>query len=140
MTDGPTHAPFAPGPRSVRSRVTITTVLWVVLTAGPTVLADTLFRSPTAEGTGWSIDPGSTLAVLLPLPVFALLAPRVSYRWFDCLFLLIPFYSLVWSFKILWRAAYLPFRDWTPRPDEVARCDPPPDGSGGVYTLDPARG
>ena len=58
---------------------------------------------------------------MVTLQIFAVLAPRVSYRWFDCLLVLVPIYSLFWAFKILWRVSYLPFRDWPPRPDEVSR-------------------
>jgi len=50
---------------------------------------------------------------------YAVLATKVSFRWFDSLCLLIPIYSIIWQFRIAHRIAYLPHRDWQPRPDEV---------------------
>jgi hypothetical protein len=53
---------------------------------------------------------------LLPSLVTAWLAPLVSYRRRDALWSLILW---GWPFGILaWRVAYLPYRDWPPRPDE----------------------
>jgi hypothetical protein len=52
------------------------------------------------------------------LAYFALLAVRVSYRWFDCFFLLIPFYGIVWAIKIAWRVVNLPRKDGPLREDE----------------------
>ncbi len=52
------------------------------------------------------------------LVAYALLARRVSYRWFDTFFQLIPFYGVFWQFRIAWRLAYLPHRDWQVRPGE----------------------
>lgn len=57
-----------------------------------------------------------TLAVLVAA---AVIAPRVSYRWFDCFLLLIPFAGLIVLWRFVWRLAYLPDRDWPPRPDET---------------------
>lgn len=57
---------------------------------------------------------------LLPLLAFtAWLAPRVSYRRRDALLVFVAGYVV---FVIAWRLAYLPYRDWTPRPDEVAHA------------------
>ena len=57
------------------------------------------------------------------LAVFAWLCPEVSYRWFDCLMLAVPIVGqLLWAPRILWRIAYLPYRDWRPRPDEDRSC------------------
>ncbi|MGW5669937.1 hypothetical protein [Micromonospora sp. NPDC003776] len=57
---------------------------------------------------------------LLPLLAFAAwLAPRVSYRRRDALLVFVAGYVV---FVIAWRLAYLPYRDWTPRPDEVAQA------------------
>jgi hypothetical protein len=59
------------------------------------------------------------LVVICFLIAYAVAARKVSYRWFDTFFLLIPIYSIVWQFKIAHRLAYLPHRDWAPRPEEV---------------------
>jgi len=56
--------------------------------------------------------------------VYAWLARKVSYRWFDCLFVLIPFYGFFWTLRIMWRIAYLPFADWRPRPEEASSWVP----------------
>jgi hypothetical protein len=57
---------------------------------------------------------GVTLLVILI--TLAFLAPKVGYRWFDCLFALIPFYGIFFIFKIAHRVAFLPGRDWVERP------------------------
>ena len=46
------------------------------------------------------------------LALLGTLARKVGYRWFDCLFVLIPFYGLIWLFRIAYRIAYLPQVDW----------------------------
>jgi hypothetical protein len=57
--------------------------------------------------------------VICVLVGYAFAAPKVSYRWFDTFFLLVPIYSIFWLIKIAYRVAYLPHKDWEPRPDEV---------------------
>lgn len=47
---------------------------------------------------------------------YAILARYAAYRWFDALNLAVPIWSLVWQCRICWRLAYLPHRDWAPRP------------------------
>ena len=49
------------------------------------------------------------------LGFLAFLAPKVGYRWFDCFFLLIPFYGIFFIFRIAHRIAFLPERDWSER-------------------------
>ena len=56
---------------------------------------------------------GVTLLVILTF--LGILAPKVGYRWFDCLFALIPFYQFFFIFRIAHRLAYLPERDWSER-------------------------
>lgn len=53
------------------------------------------------------------------LVAFALLAPVVSYRWYDTFFLLVPVVSVVFWFRVVWRVTALPERYWPPRDDEV---------------------
>lgn len=53
------------------------------------------------------------VTVLVILASLAYLAPKVGYRWFDCLLALIPFYGIFFIFRIANRIAYLPNRDWS---------------------------
>ncbi len=53
--------------------------------------------------------------LLFFLILIAISAPRVGYRWFDCFFATIPFYNIFFIFRIAYRLAYLPNRDWTER-------------------------
>lgn len=47
---------------------------------------------------------------------------RVSFRKRDLLFfLLLPFWGIVIAWKVGFRLASLPYRDWPPRPEEEAR-------------------
>jgi Mn2+/Fe2+ NRAMP family transporter len=56
---------------------------------------------------------GATIVVIL-ISV-AVLAQKVGYRWFDCFFLMIPIYGIFFLFRIAYRVAYLPERDWSER-------------------------
>jgi hypothetical protein len=62
--------------------------------------------SPDYEG-------GVTILVLLGS--LAVMAPKVGYRWFDCFFAAIPFYGILFIFRIAHRIAFLPERDWSER-------------------------
>jgi hypothetical protein len=62
---------------------------------------------------------GLFLAAGLQLAIVPGTASRVSYRPVDVLFMFIPFYNLYFQCRIAWRLAYLPYRDWEPRADEV---------------------
>jgi hypothetical protein len=55
------------------------------------------------------------ITLFIVLGAIAFLAPKVGYRWFDCLLLLIPIYGLFILFRISYRVAYLPNRDWSER-------------------------
>jgi hypothetical protein len=84
----------------------------------------------------------SVVLLVSQFAVFAWLCPKVSYRWFDCLMLAIPIVGqLMWAPRILWRIAYLPYRDWQPRPDEarswVRSSDPTQAGQPPVYVAQP---
>ncbi len=60
----------------------------------------------------------SVLGSLVFLPVLRL----VSYRRRDVVILaLVPVWQVVVAWKVGYRAAYLPLRDWAPRPDERLR-------------------
>ncbi|WP_406077790.1 hypothetical protein [Micromonospora sp. NBC_00858] len=58
--------------------------------------------------------------IALPVAVTAWLAPRASYRRRDALLWLVG--PGIYIFAVIaWRLAFAPYRDWTPRPDEVSR-------------------
>jgi hypothetical protein len=49
--------------------------------------------------------------------------PRVSYRRRDWLVILaVPIWQWVLAFRVGYRLAFLPYRDWQPRPDEVVHA------------------
>jgi hypothetical protein len=73
------------------------------------VIAELIVASATPDSEG-----GVTLLVLLSL--LGLMSTKVGYRWFDCFFALIPFYGVFFLFRIAYRVANLPARDWTDRP------------------------
>ena len=56
---------------------------------------------------------GVTLLVMLGF--LGYLSPKVGYRGFDCFFALIPFYGVFYVFRIAYRVAFLPNRDWAER-------------------------
>lgn len=55
------------------------------------------------------------VSVLVILGLLALIAPKVGYRWFDCFFAAIPFYGIFFIFRLAYRVALLPQRDWSER-------------------------
>ena len=55
------------------------------------------------------------ISVIVILGFLAFLAPRVGYRWFDCFFAAIPIYGIVFVFRIAYRTAFLPEKDWSER-------------------------
>jgi hypothetical protein len=55
------------------------------------------------------------ITLLIALGAIAFLAPKVGYRWFDCFFLFIPIYGVFFLFRISYRVAHLPSRDWAER-------------------------
>jgi hypothetical protein len=56
---------------------------------------------------------GVTLLVMLGF--LGYLSPKVGYRGFDCFFALIPIYGIIYVFRIAYRVAFLPGRDWSER-------------------------
>lgn len=62
---------------------------------------------------------GLLLGALFQVGLAAIIAPRVSYRRVDAFAMLIPFWNLYLMGRLAWRLAYLPYRDWEPRPDEA---------------------
>ncbi len=110
-------------PRSHGVRVLLAALLHAVVLVGSfllleiaaTVVASDLVRQ-------------STLTLVL-IGLTAWLAPKVSYRRRDALWCLTGLGGLVLFFIVAWRLAYLPYRDWPPRDDElpqaVYRREPP---------------
>jgi hypothetical protein len=121
VSTGGDHGLDRQSPRGERSRILLTVVLAVVLLLAPVTLADTLLGAPApSDESGIALNWTQMTALVFQVPVFAFIATRVSYRWFDCFFLLIPIYGVVWAVRMLWRLSLLPYRDWPPRADEVA--------------------
>ena len=52
------------------------------------------------------------IGALIIRGILAVLAPKVGYRWFDCLFAAIPFYGVFFIFRIAHRVSNLPTTDW----------------------------
>lgn len=73
------------------------------------IIADLAVASSSPDYEG-----GITLLVLLTFLAF--MSTKVGYRWFDCFFALIPFYGIFFIFRIVYRIAHLPARDWNERP------------------------
>ncbi|MGH3333888.1 MAG: hypothetical protein ACRDPJ_21555 [Nocardioidaceae bacterium] len=121
-------------------RAVLATVLWIAAWAGPRMLGGFLWTDgePLVDA-GFLYLEGEDVCFLLTMAVYAVLARRVSYRWFDALFLLIPFYNLMWSARIVWRICFLPYRDWDPRPGEASDwvAVPPIGGYAPVYVRRP---
>jgi len=102
---------LAPPPRAVAVRWVLTVLIVAVVAAAPWAAAE-VSRRLGAET--WP-SPALVLFVLS-----ALMARRVSYRWFDAFLVLIPIVGLVLLCRFAWRLAFLPYRDWPPRPEEAA--------------------
>ncbi|MGN6611232.1 MAG: hypothetical protein ACTHLJ_05610 [Angustibacter sp.] len=132
------RVPVVPAPTGRRPRP-----LWLRVAAGGAAvvagvelvgvgssLADELARH------GWNVGiDGRPLLTLLALALWFVL-PHVAYRRRDVLMLLIPIYG-VWIVALaFYRLAGLPYRDWRPRPDELARVAQV-DGLPRYYVLTP---
>jgi hypothetical protein len=63
---------------------------------------------------------GQPLSAVPSVLLISLLAPLVSYRRRDGLFLLVPLWGLVVAWRIGARLTRLSDRDWPLRPDEIA--------------------
>jgi hypothetical protein len=58
------------------------------------------------------------MSVLVIGASFSFMATKVGYRWFDAFLVLTPIYGIYFIFKIAYRIAYLPQRDWSNRGEE----------------------
>jgi hypothetical protein len=89
----------------VRSLKTLAIVVAIYFTA---FMVEVVVASSSNEYQG-----GLTVVVLLGS--LALMAPKVGYRWFDCFFAAVPIYGIFFIFRIAYRIAFLPNRDWSER-------------------------
>jgi hypothetical protein len=90
-------------PRSIGQRVTLMMVL--------VVCAGGLGGALSVVTNEWI---GSSVVVVL----YAYLATRVSLPWYHVAWFVVPIIGMIAFFRISWRVAYLPWRDWDLREDE----------------------
>jgi hypothetical protein len=139
-------------PRGRVLRVAITVALWLAAVGGGPLTVQLAVVNPLllqllsedAVALARAQQIADVVLLVSPFAVFAWLCPKVSYRWFDCPMLAIPIVGqLLWAPRILWRIAYLPYRDWQPRPDEahswVRVSGPTRAGQLPVYVVRPRR-
>lgn len=112
MADGPPSS-RPPLGRVARALIALLLVLGVTV---PAFLIRELIEARMGDGPladfGW---------IAVPVAATAWLAPRVSYRRRDALWWFVgpgPYIFAV----IAWRLAFLPYRDWAPRPGEASRA------------------
>jgi hypothetical protein len=118
---GGTDLPGAPAePRSTLMRAALTAGIFLVL-AIPSTWSIASVRW-LFDGFHWvaPVAATDTARYLIPAVVMAIVGPRISYRRRDWLLMLVPLYGWYLMFVIGWRLSYLPYRDWSPRPDEAA--------------------
>ncbi|GAA0379987.1 hypothetical protein Acor_01460 [Acrocarpospora corrugata] len=106
------------------ARACATFGLWILCCGLPNFLGSKVYDIPALEPVDgrevWMQDLISISLRLIPVPVLAILARRVSYRARDGLMYLIPIYgALVFAPTVFWRVVHLPLRDWPPRPEEA---------------------
>lgn len=87
---------------------TLKTIGLVIGIYAVAIVADVIMASSSPEYQG-----GITVVAILG--ILAFLAPKVGYRWFDCLFAAIPIYGIFFIFRIANRIAFLPNKDWKER-------------------------
>ena len=89
----------------MRTAKTIGIVLGLYVVA---ILAELIIAAGVSES-------GGGIGAITFLGSLGYLATKVGYRWFDCFFAMIPFYGIFFIFRIAYRIAYLPNRDWAER-------------------------
>ncbi|WP_406074108.1 hypothetical protein [Micromonospora sp. NBC_01638] len=107
----------APSSRRPLGRLprTLIAVLLVLGVTVPSLLIRELIKAKV--GNGPLADLGG---IAVPVATTAWLAPGASYRRRDALLWLVGPGIFIFA-VIAWRLAFLPYRDWTPRPDEASR-------------------
>jgi hypothetical protein len=97
-------------------------VLAVVVLAGPFIFFADADRLRWHATGGLYFNFWSLLLICVPALLFIPLLRTVSYRRRDWLILAcVPVLAQVVAWKVGWRLAHLPTRDWPPRPDESRR-------------------
>lgn len=115
-------------PRRRMSRAALAILLWITTFVVAPIAMVTLLFTPLVVAVGEDQDKLAALDIVTPavgslisLVIVAWMCPKVSYRWFHSLLSLVPIVGvLIWAPRIMWRMAYLPYRDWRPRADEAA--------------------
>ena len=94
-------------------------ILAEVVLMGPVVFLADDDRLRRHVGGGLYVNLWSALLLSVPAILFIPFLRWVSYRRRDWLFLaFVPVWAQVVAWKVGWRLAHLPTRDWPPRPDE----------------------
>jgi len=112
--------PAPPRPRSSRTRRVVSWVTGYVFAA--TLIAPPLL--PSLDLAWHHYEIGRLLTWLIAGGIVAWLAPMVSYRRRDWLFLLVPVWNVVVLHRIGSRLCRLDARDWPQRPDELTAKGP----------------
>lgn len=73
------------------------------------------------------------LCFFASLSILAYISTRVSFRVRDVLVILIPFFGVIQYIRLFWRLAYLPYRDWALRPDELRPWCQSPDVQAKIF-------
>jgi hypothetical protein len=114
-------APAEPMPRSRARRLLYATLLWIPVVLGPIALDRALHQMINADTlTTWPLIALDSVIFIPLIPLF-FLAPLASYRRRDCLVYVVLPLGVALSVIVFWRIAFLPYRDWAPRPEEVSR-------------------
>ncbi|WP_446216557.1 hypothetical protein [Micromonospora sp. IBHARD004] len=106
MADDPpsSRPPLGPVPRTL-----IAALLVLGVTVPALIIRELVGDDPLAD-IGW---------IAVPAAATAWLAPRASYRRRDALLWLVGPGLYIFA-VIAWRLAFLPYRDWNPRPEEAS--------------------
>ena len=86
------------------------TILLVLVPAIFGFLIGALFPDAISNASDSSLN---GMGLIFTLGYYAFLCTKVGYRAQDCLFMLIPLYNVFFMFRISYRVAYLPNRDWS---------------------------
>ncbi|GAA1019753.1 hypothetical protein Aple_060960 [Acrocarpospora pleiomorpha] len=102
-------------------RTIATIALWISCCGVSSYLSARVHDIPALAQHGYVVEDLVGLVVgWTPAIILGALARLVSYRARDGLMYLIPVYGpFIFAPTILWRVAYLPRRDWQPRPGEI---------------------
>ena len=128
-------APAGPRPTWIRH---LAGVLAILLYLAPPVFLPP-FQLPLWSSQGETVmSIGQGVYLILSGLIFLPFLSKVSYRHVDILFLIfVPIWCFVVAWRVGWRLAFLPYRDWEARPDEAGRIEQIDDR--GTYVLKPSH-